>query len=269
MKLLKTFVLLAGALIICGAGVALAQEEPIQQNNSAAVIQNNASIPVLSQTKSYNVSLKFENNELSYDTIKLIDEPMPPQTIKPSVGWRCEVIGVDNTILDSFLFAIPTTTCTDILNKDDSLAGGCASEEKAVFTLAVPYYENGIAIQFISPDGKKNPPINTIGFAKLCADYICESNENYNTCPQDCRSGVKDGYCDGAADGVCDSDCLQDQDTDCAKLAASAPTQQTKSNISSVVVWSLIIVIIIAAVALIIIKKKKHNASNSNSNATT
>ncbi len=257
MKLLKTFVLLAGALIICGAGVALAQEEPIQQNNSAAVIQNNASIPVLSQTKSYNVSLKFENNELSYDTIKLIDEPMPPQTIKPSVGWRCEVIGVDNTILDSFLFAIPTTICTDIVNKDDNLAGGCASGEKAVFTLAVPYYENGIAIQFISPDGKKNLSINTIGFAKLCADSICESNENYNTCPQDCRSGVKDDYCDGAADGVCDPDCaaLADkgasEDADCKN--------EMKFASGTIIAWWILGILAIILVAAIFISKKKKN----------
>jgi len=47
------------------------------------------------------------------------------------------------------------------------------------------------------------------------SNLICDENENYNTCPQECNSGVKDGYCDKVKDNICDPDCDSAEDIDC------------------------------------------------------
>lgn len=53
---------------------------------------------------------------------------------------------------------------------------------------------------------------------KCNSNRICERNENYYNCPEDCTSGSRDGYCDKVIDGICDADCLSEQDLDCLPL---------------------------------------------------
>lgn len=48
-----------------------------------------------------------------------------------------------------------------------------------------------------------------------CGNGVCNINENFASCPQDCRSGGRDGYCDGEKDNKCDPDCKGEQDPDC------------------------------------------------------
>lgn len=50
----------------------------------------------------------------------------------------------------------------------------------------------------------------------LCRENgICEENENYVSCPNDCVSGSADGLCDRVDDDICDADCLLGGDKDC------------------------------------------------------
>ncbi|MCD6216107.1 MAG: DUF333 domain-containing protein [Candidatus Aenigmarchaeota archaeon] len=48
-----------------------------------------------------------------------------------------------------------------------------------------------------------------------CGNGMCDKDENYGSCPQDCESGRRDGYCDGVKDGRCDPDCPEERDVDC------------------------------------------------------
>ncbi len=48
-----------------------------------------------------------------------------------------------------------------------------------------------------------------------CGNGMCNKDENYGSCPQDCESGRRDGYCDGVKDGRCDPDCPEERDADC------------------------------------------------------
>jgi len=48
-----------------------------------------------------------------------------------------------------------------------------------------------------------------------CGSGLCDSGEDYKSCPDDCSSGGADGYCDGVKDGICDSDCERTGDEDC------------------------------------------------------
>jgi hypothetical protein len=47
----------------------------------------------------------------------------------------------------------------------------------------------------------------------LCLpDKQCEGDENSVNCPEDCKTGAKDGICDYKSDGICDPDCIEEPD---------------------------------------------------------
>lgn len=75
-------------------------------------------------------------------------------------------------------------------------------------------------------------------------NLICEKDENYKNCPQDCPSGLKDGYCDSVGDGICDPDCTPQEDKDC-KPTGELPW-----------LWIAIIVVVIGGIGLLIFLKK-------------
>ena len=48
-----------------------------------------------------------------------------------------------------------------------------------------------------------------------CGNDLCDAGENYQNCPQDCKSGGADGFCDKEKDALCDPDCARTEDEDC------------------------------------------------------
>lgn len=81
---------------------------------------------------------------------------------------------------------------------------------------------------------------NSLSFQVNCiSNNICDSKENYLTCPQDCRSGSSDGICDNIADRICDPDC--ESEPDC------------KSSFSYL--WFILGIIILILVLFFIFKK--------------
>ena len=48
-----------------------------------------------------------------------------------------------------------------------------------------------------------------------CGNDLCDDGENYQTCPQDCKSGGRDGFCDKEKDALCDPNCARTEDEDC------------------------------------------------------
>ena len=53
---------------------------------------------------------------------------------------------------------------------------------------------------------------------ELCnLNSLCEGEENYGNCPEDCFSGSQDNYCDRVKDDICDLDCGNSFDDDCKK----------------------------------------------------
>ena len=83
------------------------------------------------------------------------------------------------------------------------------------FALILPYFKNGSYIKIFSPKKKLLLKVDVSVFANTCGDGVCQRQENYKTCPQDCSSGGKDNYCDKVKDGICDPDCKMGEDPDC------------------------------------------------------
>mgnify|MGYP001595589470 FL=1 len=63
---------------------------------------------------------------------------------------------------------------------------------------------------------------------------ICDENENYLNCPQDCGASIADGICNYKADGICDPDC--EKEPDCKNIA---------SNNSSYTIIILVVLLLI------------------------
>lgn len=104
-------------------------------------------------------------------------------------------------------------------------------------------------------------------------NYICENNENYGTCPNDCSSGGRDNFCDKVNDGICDPDCNHEEDLDCPKEEIKKVINKTKEETGqsekagkeskepvkkeegreSKYIISLMIVLILIAIALFLI----------------
>lgn len=159
-----------------------------------------------SSQKSYNLSLAYDGKNLAAHEVVLEDFAPFDRRIKISSGWECRIIDVDGNIIESFKFALPAAACQN--------QNGCAKNTLAEFDLNVPYYPQGAAINIFDSDGNYALSIDTVKFAQLCGDKICEKNENRLNCAADCRSGIKDGVCDKIKDGVCDADCVR-EDFDC------------------------------------------------------
>lgn len=91
---------------------------------------------------------------------------------------------------------------------------------------------------------------------------ICESFENYLSCPDDCASGSKDNYCDKILDGVCDPDCAEEVDIDCTCGNNICDERESKKTcpddcniLSPFIPIGIIIVIIVVGLVLFKVKK--------------
>ncbi|MEM2121941.1 MAG: DUF333 domain-containing protein [Candidatus Woesearchaeota archaeon] len=105
----------------------------------------------------------------------------------------------------------------------------------------------------------EKPEVPELREEKLCGNKICDSQESYKNCPEDCPSGSKDGYCDKVKDGVCDIDCKQGEDPDCPKNENIAPkgVEKQENNLNIWFFISLIFVLLVLVLVLIAIFKRK------------
>lgn len=90
-----------------------------------------------------------------------------------------------------------------------------------------------------------------LGEKKCKIDGFCIGDENYGTCPNDCKSGMKDNYCDMVIDKICDPDC-ENKDLDC----------KIKENEQKKVIIYLILLVVLIVIIFYIIKIEKSKIKN-------
>ena len=98
------------------------------------------------------------------------------------------------------------------------------------FTVATPYQSDTREIIIRNPQEEAVLSIPVLQFADTCNNEICEPQESFETCSQDCHSGRQDDYCDEIRDGICDLDCTGTFDADC-RVAQAFETPQTRKPI--------------------------------------
>jgi len=114
----------------------------------------------------------------------------------------------------------PTSKTPGCILKEVVLEPGQRFTGSIVSTAEFPV-ETGAEVKLIDENDKVVsvqyiPIIRVIEPVKAeCGSGLCDSGEDYKSCPDDCSSGGADGYCDGVKDGICDIDCAKDSDSDC------------------------------------------------------
>lgn len=207
----------------------------------AVLGQNNA----LSQTRQhYLIDAAFENGGFMLKGVTL----MQGDALLSAQGdWHYDVVSNNEEILDRQNFDAPKGFCP---------AGGvaaCVPKSSFVFSLAIPYFETAANINIYDQSGKMVLFAQVAEFARLCGDGVCQANENYGSCANDCKSGAKDGYCDSAKDGICDPDCAKDKDRDCAPITPGGV-------IGQIILWIAGIIAVLAIVAVLVFIRRKNNA---------
>jgi len=242
-------------LLVCLAGLvfvgtaALAQKTP-----DTAVPKDSGVIPV----QHFLININYDSGSGAANLLGVtlvrgaanLDE-------QPTGGWRYDVVSAQGEILDHRFINVPIT-CAAANATDPKAPKTCQENSQFNLTLEIPYNSQAKNINIYDSGAKLVKYVDVFEFAQLCGDGICAANENFLTCPNDCRSGVKDSYCDKADDGVCDPDCTATTDSDCAKIAAMSGA----ANIPQKSSWWLMPILIIAVIAIVIIaiifiKKKK------------
>jgi hypothetical protein len=172
---------------------------------------------------SYGVSLIFIffriSLSLRLDLYFLVDTNDTIRILNITTSWRD----------DKTSFLPEGSYSIQVLSKDDKilyqrkfhvdffiLSDPPTRVEENTLTFSIPFSPDIKSLK-ITKDGKILLDENIRKY--FCNDNsICDSNENFYTCPSDCPSGFKDGVCDGMIDGRCDPDCDKDLDLDCNPL---------------------------------------------------
>ena len=106
--------------------------------------------------------------------------------------------------------------------------------ENKNYIIYVPYDKAAAKILVYNPSNSIVMDIDVSSFADTCGNKICEPYESYENCPNDCKSGNKDGFCDGVKDGICDPDCTQKEDSDCAQVVMNNESVKTPTTTSKI-----------------------------------
>jgi len=253
-KKIATILICLAALTLMGT-VALAQGTQGSATPTASLV----TIPI----EHYLVDLSYSGSSgVAQITSTTLVEGAARVGAEPTGGWRYDVVTAQGEIINHHFIAVPTD-CQSANAANPKAKITCTEKSQFDLSLEIPYDVTAKNINIYSPSGKMIAFVDVSQFSQRCGDGVCGQGENFKTCPQDCRSGIKDGYCDGVADGVCDSDCTASQDADCAKLAtATQSTQKTGVPVFPIVVLVIIVVIAAAVAIVMFIKKKKGQVSN-------
>ena len=142
----------------------------------------------------FSLQLSNSNGAILFRNIALLEGKMP-QNIAGD-GYSLKVMSFYGAALEEFSFS---------------------SSENNEFVLYTPYYKEAKEIRIFK--GKSLIfSYDISAFSNVCGDNICQGQESYEDCNEDCPSGSKDDFCDRVRDNRCDPDCSPALDADCKAL---------------------------------------------------
>lgn len=134
--------------------------------------------------------------------------------------------------------------------------------EETTELVAVPYFPN-LKWAYLY-DGNYNflEKKEIAYLSQICGNGICQNDENYVTCPNDCKENGKDGYC---------SPGMEKTDTDCFAKGEFVNTTTFKNN-SNIFILTIIIIIFLIIVLLLLFGylfvRRKRNINKDGSDNT-
>jgi len=116
------------------------------------------------------------------------------------------------------------------------IPGKLSADKVGSFSIEVSVSKTGFKpLKIVESFAVIEKNVDIVSASRCNADSICDADENYQTCPQDCLSGGEDGYCDMQSDGRCDPDCGESEDVDCRALSAILEGVQVDDNDKNIV----------------------------------
>lgn len=149
-----------------------------------------------SLNKFYQLSLIYNNGDIQLKNISVLpgDISQAPQ----EGNFKIELVSFSNSILYKSSFDIPSSVHGEEFNfTTGAITKSLQADLSTVdFVLNVPYFSNGKQINIYNANGSRSLEVMVLQFAKTCGDNICQPQENYELCPQDCPPPIKDKtYC--------------------------------------------------------------------------
>lgn len=204
----------------------------------------------LAEQQSYFLTIDYDKNSYSVQGVELVNTGASDFKLQADGRYRFEVVSFSDESLFASQLYLEKKICGDAFDPvTQKISGGCRILEKGSLSLSIPYYQNGKSINFYDPAGNLILAVDVSDFAKLCGDGVCQGNENFSSCAQDCRSGMRDNYCDKQSDRVCDPDCAKESDSDCREGGAASGA---KISVTGLAVAAAIILTLLAMAFLAI-----------------
>jgi hypothetical protein len=208
----------------------------------------------------YQAGLYYNRGSVTLQNLTLANAPV--DKIQPEKGYEIRLISSDNSPISSYIFRFPVEMaalpeeCFDSATGDFSEAkcpdiSQYENTGESHTVVNIPYEGRAVKLAVFGPDGKNLLERDISSLAEYCGDGKCGDREYPFTCPEDCKSGVRDSLCDGERDGLCDPDCNGDQtaDPDCA--------QTTGVGIPWHFYVILVFAVVLASAAAFIVLRKK------------
>lgn len=118
-----------------------------------------------SMKKAVYLDIDYDKGKLKINQVSLINGQAPDRNWMPESGYTCKIIGKENKILYTFIFARPNRVCADFV-EPWGLAGGCRDVEQITFALIVPYFKDQQCIKLYNENGKKVLSMDVSGLGK-------------------------------------------------------------------------------------------------------
>jgi hypothetical protein len=165
-----------------------------------------SAIPALAEDVSFNVSMSKQSYAPGEDLVLNYEVNNPTDK---KIVYKCMVT-----------YDPPTSKTPGCILKEVTVEPGKKFTGSIVSTADFPV-ETGAQIKWMDENDNvlsiQNIPIIRVKetVKAECGNELCDAGENYQTCPQDCKSGGADGFCDKVKDALCDPDCARAEDEDC------------------------------------------------------
>jgi len=147
---------------------------------------------------SYSLTINYKEGKISLVDLKLREGTAPSRLVQPEEGYTLKVISFNNEVLHSFKFVIELIPQHALKPEwfDENgtqiyfpnVTFPVTNETSIVLTF--PYFRNAKTVEIYSPNKILVLSVDVSNYATCNMNTICDPNENYQVCPEDCKQGT-------------------------------------------------------------------------------